>query len=239
MARLAAVAGDSRRSPGPGRIDRSFAVTVQASDEATTGAIASPARWHLVDPGPLGRVGQDALIERVRVGGGVMLAAGDPLLAGLPGRHPVASPRAAAGDAGAHGPRRGVARPHRRRHPSALRRPGRRGAPDHRGSSLASLARAGPGGGRVVLELTGGQPLLIEREAGRRPPGGPDHPPVAGRRRSGRQPDGAAGSAATVLVARHRPPVEGAGGTGGPGSARADRARRCRQARSPMRRRSR
>jgi hypothetical protein len=120
----------------------------------------------LVDAGALGRAGQDALTERLRAGGGVLLAAGDPLLAGhlsgvqLPalGLPAPAEPRVGGGD--------GVpARIVDPTHPlfAGLDETARRTVEDIRWRRWFAFAADGS---RVVLELAGGEPLLLEREVG-------------------------------------------------------------------------
>lgn len=150
----------------PGEADGPYAVAVQVSDEATTGAIATAAVVVLVDPGPLGRAAQEALIGRVRGGGGVLLAAADPLLTEylggtlLPalGLQPGAEARSAAGE-GLH------ARIVDPSHPlfASLDESARATVEDIRWRRWLAVD---PAGARVVLELTGGPPLLLERELG-------------------------------------------------------------------------
>jgi hypothetical protein len=150
----------------PGASVGPYAVTVQSSDEITTGAIAASGVVVLVDPGPLGRVAQDALVARLRDGGGVFVLAGDPLVAApleaslLPalGQPPVAAPRSAGGE-GVH---TRVVDP---AHPllAGLDRDALRSITD---IGWRHWLRLEPGDSRVVLELTGGDPLLIEREVG-------------------------------------------------------------------------
>lgn len=150
----------------PGTSSGPYFVTVQSADEVTTGAVAAAGVVALVDPGPLGRVAQDALVARLRDGGGVFVIAGDPLVAQaleaslLPalGQPPVAAPRSAGGD-GVHARLVDAAHPLvAGLDPDALR-------------AITDIGwrhwlRLEPGEGRVVLELTGGEPLLVEREVG-------------------------------------------------------------------------
>lgn len=147
-------------APGP------FSVRPQVSDLVTTGELASAAVVALVDPEPLGRAAQEALTGRLRAGGGVLLAAADPLTVSylnaslLPalGLAAGAQPRAATGE-GLH------ARLVDPSHPllAGLDETARRTLEDIRWRRWLAV---GAGGGRVVLELTGGQPLLVEREEG-------------------------------------------------------------------------
>jgi len=150
----------------PGGSAGPFAVTAQSSEVVSTGALTAAGVVVLVDAGPLGRAGQDALSERLRAGGGVLLAAGDPLLAdhlrstqlpalGLPA---VAEPRLGEGD-GLH------ARIVDPSHPlfAGLDETARRTVEDIRWRRWFAFA---PDDSRVVLELTGGTPLLLEREVG-------------------------------------------------------------------------
>lgn len=146
--------------PGP------FAIDSQPSDAVSTGALTAAGVVVLVDAGPLGRAGQDALTESLRAGGGVLLAAGDPLLAGhlsatqLPalGLPTLAEPRLGEGD-GLH------ARIVDPSHPlfAGLDETARRTVEDIRWRRWFGFAAEGS---RVVLELTGGAPLLLEREVG-------------------------------------------------------------------------
>lgn len=147
-------------APGP------YAVTAMSSDDVTTGAVAAAGVVVLVDAGPLGRAAQEALLARLREGGGVLLVAGDPLAGPvlesslLPalGQPAVAAPRTAAGD-GVHARILDAAHPLLAGlDPDALR-------------ALTDIGwrrwlHLEPGEGRVVLELTGGDPLLVEREVG-------------------------------------------------------------------------
>lgn len=143
-----------------------FMIDSQPSDAVSTGAVTAAGVVVLVDAGPLGRAGQDALTERLRAGGGLLLAAGDPLLAGhlsatqLPalGLPSTAESRLGEGD-GLH------ARIVDPSHPlfAGLDETARRTVEDIRWRRWFVFAADGS---RVVLELTGGAPLLLEREVG-------------------------------------------------------------------------
>ncbi len=147
-------------APGP------FTVTARASDEVTSEAVAQAGVVALVDPGPLGRAGLDALTARLAGGGGALLAAGDPLVVAhldqvlLPALGlPAPAPAASAPGAGVH------ARIVDASHPllAGLDAGARRALEDVLWRRwLAHRAD----GSRVVLELAGGQPLLLERETG-------------------------------------------------------------------------
>lgn len=150
----------------PGGAPGAFAVTARASDEVTSEAVAQAGVVALVDPGPLGRAGLDALTAHLAGGGGVLLAAGDPLVVAyldqalLPALGlPAPAPAASASGAGVHARIVDVSHPllagldaaaHRALEDVLWRR---------------WLAHRSDGS-RVVLELAGGQPLLLEREAG-------------------------------------------------------------------------
>jgi hypothetical protein len=150
----------------PGGVGGPFAVSSEASEAVSTGALTAAGVVVLVDAGPLGRAGQDALAERLRTGGGVLLAAGDPLLAGhlggvqLPalGLPATAEPRVG----GAEGLHARIVDPS---HPlfAGLDETARRTVEDIRWRRWFAFSADGS---RVVLELTGGEPLLLEREVG-------------------------------------------------------------------------
>jgi hypothetical protein len=150
----------------PGGAPGAFTVTARASDDVTTEALATAGVVALVDPGPLGRAGLEALTGRLAAGGGILLAAGDPLVSQhldqvlLPALGlPAPAPAATAPGAGVH------ARIVDDSHPLlvGLDAAARRALEDVRWRRwLAHRAD----GSRVVLELAGGQPLLLEREAG-------------------------------------------------------------------------
>lgn len=150
----------------PGGAPGAFGVAASATDALTTGALAGAGVVALVDPEPLGREALAALTARLQSGGGVLLAVGDPLVSshlagvllpalGLPG---VAAPATAPGD-GVH------ARVVDTSHPllAGFDDSARRTVEDIRWRRWLALDGAGS---RTVLELAGGQPLLLEREAG-------------------------------------------------------------------------
>ncbi|MBK8165562.1 MAG: VWA domain-containing protein [bacterium] len=150
----------------PGGDSGAFMVTARASDEVTTEALATAGVIALVDPGPLGRSGLDALAGRLATGGGILLAAGDPLVSqhldqvllpalGLPGP----APAVAAAGTGVHARIVDVSHPLL----AGLDDAARRALEDVRWRRWLAHPIEGS---RVVLELAGGQPLLIEREAG-------------------------------------------------------------------------
>ncbi|MBK9473966.1 MAG: BatA domain-containing protein [bacterium] len=146
--------------PGP------FAVSSQSSDAVTTGALAAAGVVVLVDPESLGRAGLDALVARLGAGGGVLLAAGDPLVVAhlddvlLPalGLPVGVRPETAVGE-GVH------ARIVDASHPlfAGFDDAARRACEDIRWRRWLGHV---PDGSRVVLELAGGEPLLLERESG-------------------------------------------------------------------------
>ena len=150
----------------PGGAPGAFTVTARPSDEVTTAALADAAVVALVDPGPLGRAGLDALAARLAAGRGILLAAGDPLVVAhledvlLPALGlPVPAPAVTAPAPGVH------ARIVDASHPllAGLDDAARRALEDVRWRRW--LAHR-PDGSRVVLELAGGEPLLLERESG-------------------------------------------------------------------------
>lgn len=151
----------------PGGAPGAFTVTARASDEVTSAALAEAAVVALVDPGAPGRAGLDALAGSLAAGRGILLAAGDPLVVAnledvlLPALGlPVPVSVVTAPPPGVH------ARIVDASHPllAGLDDTARRALEDVRWRRwLAHRAE----GSRVVLELAGGEPLLLERESGR------------------------------------------------------------------------
>jgi hypothetical protein len=152
---------------GPGRGESVFRTRAVSSDELTTGDIGAADIVFLVDCDPLGRRALDGLLAWVRVGGQAVILAGDPKLAaylsdtllpalGLPGEVGLAV-------AGEPGQRTRIV---------AVDHPLLAGLDPPALETLQEVQwhrwlRLREGSGRVLLALTGEDPLLIETGLGR------------------------------------------------------------------------